>query len=125
MAEEIKITRFTQLVAWRTAHLLVLEVYKLTESFPKNTFSLIDQQRRSSLSISSNIAEGFSRRNKKEKIQFYYIAKGSLTELQNQLTVSKDLKYIEESTFNLLSEKADLIYKLINGLIYSAETKNS
>ena len=117
MAEEIKITRFTQLVAWRTAYLLVLEVYKLTESFPKNTFSLIDQQRRSSLSISSNIAEGFSRRNKKEKIQFYYIAKGSLTELQNQLTVSKDLKYIEESTFNLLSEKADLIYKLINGLI--------
>lgn len=123
MADEFRITHFTQLIAWKTSHELALEVYKLTETFPRNTFSLIDQIRRSSLSISSNIAEGFSRKNKKEKIQFYYIAKGSLTELQNQLILSKDLSYISEETFNILSEKTNLAYKLLNGLIYSAETK--
>lgn len=86
---EQKIKSFTDLIAWREAHKLVVLVYKVTEQFPKNEmFSLTDQMRRCGVSISSNIAEGFSRHGKKEKVQFYYMAKGSLTELQNQILIA-------------------------------------
>ena len=71
------ITKFTDLIAWKEAHKLVLLSYKLLNKFPKNeTFALCDQVRRCAVSISANIAEGFSRHSKKEKQQFYYISKG-------------------------------------------------
>jgi len=77
-----KIQSFTQLNVWKEAHKLVLLIYKTTDNFPKKeTYSLIDQMRRCAISITSNIAEGFSRQGKKEKLQFYYVSKGSLTEL--------------------------------------------
>jgi len=77
-----KIQSFTQLNVWKEAHKLVLLIYKTTDNFPKKeTYSLTDQMRRCAISITSNIAEGFSRQSKKEKLQFYYVSKGSLTEL--------------------------------------------
>ncbi|PIR80147.1 MAG: hypothetical protein COU25_01570 [Candidatus Levybacteria bacterium CG10_big_fil_rev_8_21_14_0_10_35_13] len=77
-----KIQSFTQLNVWKEAHKLVLLIYKTTDNFPKKeTYSLTDQMRRCAISITSNIAEGFSRQGKKEKLQFYYVSKGSLTEL--------------------------------------------
>jgi len=85
-----KIITFTDLNTWKEGHKLVLMVYKTTDKFPsKETFSLIDQMRRAAVSLTSNIAEGFTRAGIKEKIQFYLMAKGSLTELQNQLYVAK------------------------------------
>src|SRR3989344_6564204 len=81
-----KIRSFTDLVAWKEAHNLAVSIYKVTDEFPgKEIYSLTDQMRRSATSIGSNIAEGFSRQSRKEKLQFYYTAKGSLTELQNHL----------------------------------------
>jgi len=77
-----KIQSFTQLNVWKETHKLVLLIYKTTDNFPKKeTYSLTDQMRRCAISITSNIAEGFSRQSKKEKLQFYYVSKGSLTEL--------------------------------------------
>lgn len=115
-----KIESFTDLIAWKEAHALALLIYKLTENFPKKElFSLIDQMRRSSISISSNIAEGFSRQTKKEKIQFYYTSLGSLTELQNQLLIAKDIKYLPKDDFNEGAAKTVKVSKLINGLIKS------
>lgn len=118
--ENQKIRNFTDLVAWKKGHELVLLVYKATNSFPhKETFALSDQMRRAAVSVTSNIAEGFSRRGIKEKIQFYYIALGSLTELHNQLIVASDLKYLDDVLFKEFIGKITDTGKLINGLIRS------
>lgn len=76
-----KIKSFTDLNVWKEGHKLVLQVYKLTKEFPKEElFGLTNQIRRAAVSITSNIAEGFSRHSYKEKLQFYSTALGSLTE---------------------------------------------
>jgi four helix bundle protein len=75
-----KIITFKDLDVWKEGHKLVLNVYSITKPFPaEERFGLIDQMRRCSVSITSNIAEGFSRQGVKEKLQFYYMSKGSLT----------------------------------------------
>jgi len=115
-----KITSFTDLKAWQKAHELVLLIYKIVSKFPaKEKFILSSQMLRAAISISSNIAEGFARNSAKEKIQFYYIARGSLVELQNQLLITKDLKYIDRSLFETVAQKTIEVHKLINGLIRS------
>ena len=123
---KIKIQSFTDLLAWKEAHSLVLDVYKISRLFPKEeTYSLVDQMRRCTVSISSNIAEGFSRKSKKEKCQFYAMAKGSLTELQNQLLVARDVGYMQADAFKMLANQTVLVHKLINGLIKSARDKTA
>lgn len=117
-----KIKSFTELNAWREGHRLVLRIYSLTKDFPKEEkFCLIDQMRRCVISITSNIAEGFSRKSYKEKIQFYFISLGSVTELQNQLLVSKDLNYITQIQFKEVAEQTVVVHKLVNGLIKGAK----
>ncbi len=116
-----KIVRFSDLVAWKEGHKLVLEIYKITSTFPRNeSFSLIDQMRRAAVSITSNIAEGFSRRTKKDKDQFYYISLGSLTEIQNQLIIARDLQYLPHEKFINIGEQSTIVHKLVNGLIKSS-----
>lgn len=118
----IKIKSFTDLNAWKEGHKLVLLIYKATKEFPKTeTYSLIDQMRRCVVSITSNIAEGFSRQTKKEKIQFYYMALGSTTELQNQLLIARDLNYLDENDFSYIAQQSIIVHKLINGLIKSIQ----
>jgi len=120
----MKIQSFTDLIAWKEAHKLALMIYRLTDKFPrKEMFSLTDQMRRCTVSVSSNIAEGFSRQSKKEKIQFYYTAKGSLTELQNQLLIARDVGYLEKPEFRKVSEQSILVSKLITGLIKSVKSR--
>lgn len=119
-----KIVNFTDLVAWKEGHSLVLEIYSITKQFPnQETFILSSQMQRSVISITSNIAEGFSRKGKREKIQFYSTALASLTELQNQLIIAKDLTYISEQKFNELTDLTILVHKLINGLVKSAQNR--
>jgi len=119
-----KITSFTQLIAWQKGHQLVLEIYKTTISFPKEeVFGLVSQLRRAVVSFTSNIAEGFSRISYKEKIRFYSIALGSLTEIQNQLLIAKDINYISEDEFNKLAEQTVELSKITNGLIKASRNK--
>ena len=121
--ESIKIKNFTDLNAWKQAHILVLEIYKLTKAFPKDEqFGLINQLRRAGVSITSNIAEGFSRGSYKEKAQFYFISLGSLTEVQNQLIIARDLKYISKIEFTKLSDQTVVVSKLLNSLIKKSKT---
>lgn len=116
--QDTKIKSFTDLIAWKEGHKLVLMVYKTTLKFPKNeSFAIIDQIRRSVVSVTSNIAEGFSRQGKKEKIQFFYMALGSNTELQNQLLISKDLGYLGKEEFTKIAQQTVTVSKLINSLI--------
>ncbi|PLX21733.1 four helix bundle protein [Candidatus Parcubacteria bacterium] len=113
-----KIKSFTDLNSWKKSHELVLAIYTTTKNFPKEElFGLTPQIKRSAISITSNIAEGFSRPSYKDKIKFYYIAQGSLTELQNQLLIAKDVKYITNQSFEELANKTITSHKLISGLI--------
>lgn len=122
--ENNTIKTFTDLNAWQEAHRLVLMIYKATKVFPKGeTFGLTNQIRRAAVSITSNIAEGFSRCSSKEKTQFYSTALGSLTEVQNQLLVAKDVKYIDKEEFTLIASQSVRVHKLINGLTKSAMSK--
>lgn len=125
MAEYKKIKSFTDLVVWEKGHELVLDVYKITKNFPKEEiFGITNQIRRCAVSITSNIAEGFSRQSYKDKAQFYSIALGSLTELQNQLLISKDVNYISPETFKEIADKSVIVHKLLNGLIKSTKSHN-
>lgn len=115
-----RIRTFTDLVAWQETHKLVLLIYQLTKSFPKSEmFGLVSQMRRSAVSVTSNIAEGFSRQSSAEKTQFYYMSKGSLTELQNQLIVARDVGYLTGEEVARALDQAIRCQKLINGLIKS------
>ncbi len=100
---ENKIQKFTDLRVWQEGHSIAIEIYKLTKSFPKDElFALVNQMRRCAVSITSNIAEGFSRQSKKEKVQFYSISQGSLTELHNQLLIARDVGYMNQQLCDTL-----------------------
>ena len=95
-------------------------VYGATNDFPsEEKFSLTSQIRRCTVSITSNIAEGFGRQGKNDKLHFYTIARGSLLELQNQLMITRDIKILEEGLFVTLVEQVILVHKLLNGLMRS------
>ena len=113
-----KIQSFTDLDAWKEGHKLVLMIYKLTQTFPKEEmFGLTNQMRRCAVSITSNIAEGFTRESYKEKVQFYSISRGSVTELQNQLLIARDIKYIVQKKFPRVANQSIKTHKILNGLI--------
>ena len=117
-SENQKIKSFTDLNAWKEGHKLVVIIYKITKDFPQSEqFGLTNQLRRAAVSITSNIAEGFSRQSYKEKLQFYSMALGSLTEVQNQLLISKDVNFIPKEEFDENSELTIVVSKLLNGLI--------
>jgi len=123
MNKNNSITQFTDLIVWQEGHKLVIQIYKITNSFPKQEiYSLIDQIRRAVVSITSNIAEGFGRQTIKEKIQFYYLAQGSLTEVKNQLIISKDIGYLNIINFNQAYEQANTVHKLLQGLIKKSKS---
>jgi len=114
---------FTDLDVWKYSHELVIGIYRVTQKFPKEElFCLTNQMRRSAISITSNIAEGFGRKGYKEKINFYYISKGSLTELKNQLIISKELKYINNLEFDKLDGQLEKSKKILQGLINKTKT---
>ncbi|OGZ69556.1 MAG: hypothetical protein A3D35_02935 [Candidatus Staskawiczbacteria bacterium RIFCSPHIGHO2_02_FULL_34_9] len=118
-----KIKEFTDLKAWQEAHSLVLLIYKITKQFPKDEiFGIVSQMQRAAVSITSNIAEGFGRQGYKEKIKFYYIAQGSLTELKNQMIIVKDIGYINEKTYQEITDQANMAHKFLQGLITKSKT---
>lgn len=119
-----KAVTFTDLEAWQYGHELIIALYKITRSWPaEERFGLTDQIRRASVSITSNLAEGFSRSTKADKRHFYTMAHGSLTEVQNQLLIARDVGYLPSSDFLPLADKTVIIHKLITGLIKSLDKK--
>lgn len=117
------IKSFQDLIVWQEAHKLVLTIYKVTKDFPKDElFGLTNQIRRASVSITSNISEGFNRNSPKEKLQFYYIALGSLAEVKSQLLVARDIGYIKADIFDKIDTQLVVAQKLLNGLIKSTKS---
>lgn len=120
---ESSIKTFRDLHAWQEAHRFVLMMYALTKKFPKDElFALTSQLRRAVVSITSNLAEGFSRATYKDKANFYCTALGSLTEAQNQLIVALDVKYISQTEFDAVWNQSIVVSKLINDLIKSTKS---
>jgi four helix bundle protein len=116
-----KIKSFQDLNTWKESHKLVLIIYKLSGEFPDSEkFGLTSQIRRASVSITSNIAEGFGRKSAVDKKHFYLIAKTSLAEVQNQLITAKDLGYMNKDKFEETFKQAVISDQLISGLIKSA-----
>lgn len=121
--EKKKISHFKDLRVWQEAHKLVLLIYKETKNFPKEeTYSLVDQMRRAAVSVTSNIAEGFGRYSYPEKTHFYYLAKGSLTELENQLLIALDVEYILQLQANEIQSQIETSHELLQGLIRKSKS---
>ena len=115
---------FTDLDVWQQAHELRIQVLKLLLEFPDNyRFGLSSQLQRSVISIGSNIAEGFGRQNKKEKLQFYRIARGSLVEVQDQLMVVRDMDILSPEVCEQLLSQVTRVHQLIHGLMRSLANK--
>ncbi len=110
--------KFEKLNVWKKSHEFVIEIYKITKKFPPDEkYSLVDQIRRSALSVPTNIVEGNERQGKKEFLQFLYTAKASLMETRYHLLLAKDLNYITPDEYQVLHAMSLEIAKMINGLI--------
>jgi four helix bundle protein len=113
-----RIEKFEDIEAWKLARKATKLVYDASSSkkFCLD-FALVNQIRRASISIVSNIAEGFEREGNKEVLQFLAIAKGSCGEVRSQLYIALDQNYIDETTFSTISETLREISRTISGLM--------
>lgn len=113
---------YKELTVYQKSYQLSLQVYQITSKFPQEEkFGLTSQMRRSAVSIPYNIAEGYRRRGRKEYIQFLHIALGSCSELETLLSLSKDLKMIENSKFDTIYLLQEAVSKMLGKLINSLE----
>lgn len=111
---------FNDLDVWQMAKDLVAEIYRTTKGFPREElYSLTDQLKRASTSICANIAEGFSRYHRKDKIKFYYNSRGSASEVKSHIFIAKELNYLTPEAAACLASKVDSINKMLNGMINS------
>jgi len=123
-SNQSSIIHLYDLEIWKEANALCIEIYKLTEDFPKKeTYGIIDQMRRASSSVGANIAEGFGRFHYKEKIKFYYNSRGSVCEMQNFLFLSQNLGYIDKKNARNIFVKYENLNKRINKFIGSVNRK--
>lgn len=120
------IKHFYDLNVWKESNRLSVEIYKTTENFPNNEkYGITNQLRRASSSVGANIAEGFGRFHYKDKIKFYYNARGSVCEVQNFLFLSQDLKYLTKKEARKIFSEYEQLNKRINSFIKSIYQKMS
>ena len=107
--------RFEDIYAWQKAHAFVLLVYRVTGHFPEvERFGLIPQFRRAAVSIEANIAEGYKKLSKADKLRFFNIAQGSLEECRNYIILSRDLNFLQQGEFETLCTSIEEASKLLN-----------
>lgn len=110
---------YQDLMVWKKSHQLVLKIYNLTKSLPKEEmFGLCSQIRRAAVSIPANIAEGFARTGIQDKRRFHTIANGSLNEVDYYLLLSKELGYAEtEDLSQIVKEIGKMLYNYSNSMV--------
>ena len=114
--------KFEQVLAWQRAHQFVLSVYRITKGFPsEEVYGLTSQFRRAAVSIEANIAEGYKKVSKADKLRFMNISQGSIEECRDYLLLSRDLQYIDEQQFSelfiLIEDASKMLYLYCNGII--------
>ena len=113
------------MVVWQKSMALVAEIYKLSKSLPTDeTYGLTSQMRRCAVSIPSNIAEGYGRNSTSDYVRFLRIAMGSLYELQTQLEISLDLKYLKADDFKRFYESSREVERMLSSLTRRLNTKD-
>ena len=118
--------RYQDLIAWQKAKALAAEIYGSTDAFPKTEiYGLTSQLRRGAVSIASNIAEGQGRLTKGEFCHFLGQARGSLLELETQLSIAVDLGFLEADRFKKLEQQTSQVRRLLNGLIESMRLRKA
>jgi four helix bundle protein len=118
----LKTQKFQDLIVWQKAHKFTLEIYKITKQFPKEeVYGLTSQMRRSAVSVSANVAEGYKKRGKLDKARFLNISEGSLDETKYYLILCKDLNYIS-SEYDGLYSLAEEVSKLLNAYSNAIKT---
>jgi len=116
---------YKELKVWQKAYQLCVEIYKSTKSFPKEErYGLTSQLRRSSVSVPSNIAEGYGRKTTQEYIQALYIAYGSNCELETQILLAYDLGYLKSENFEKLKQDIGDVERMLKALIKALENKH-
>jgi four helix bundle protein len=109
---------YRNLVAWQKAKSLALNVYRCTRRFPKEEiYGLTSQMRRGAVSVPSNIAEGKGRYSHKDFVHFLYQARGSPLELETQLSIARELEYVDQPLFESLELETEELGRILNGLI--------
>ncbi len=115
-----KLESYKDLITYKKAYELTLEIYKLTRKFPKEeTYGLVSQMKRAAVSIPSNISEGYRRRSRKEYVHFLSIAHGSCSELETQISLSHDLRFVTKKDYEKISSLESDVSKLLLRLIES------
>lgn len=115
---------YRDLRVYHEAHALVLEVYAVTDKYPKSEiFGLVSQMRRAAVSVVANIIEGHARFSKKEFRQFLFLANGSLVELEYYIELSLALKYISMEEYEKLDSRRNIVGSLLGGFIRSINRK--
>ncbi len=105
---------FEQVLAWQKAHTFTIMVYQITRLFPNDElFGLTSQFRRAAVSIEANIAEGYKKLSKADKLRFFNISEGSLAECRNYIILSRDLKYIDDEQYTQLYYTIEETSKLL------------
>lgn len=106
---------FENVIAWQKAHVFVLQVYRVTRFFPEDErYGLTSQMRRAAVSIEANIAEGYKKISKADKLRFYNIAQGSLEECRDYLILSRDLGFVTIEQFAQMKDAIEETSKLLN-----------
>ena len=109
---------YRDLIAWQKAKSLACDVYRCTRRFPRDeAYGLTSQMRRAIVSVASNIAEGKGRYSNKDLVHFVYQARGSLLELETQVSIARDLEYIEQQAYESLISQTEELGRILNGLI--------
>ena len=116
---------FRKLKVWEKSHDLALNVYRLLRTFPfEERFCLSDQMRRAAISVSSNIAEGCGRHGERELSRFIKIASGSISELEYQMLLARDLEYIGDKDYEMNGEQLNEVKRMLNSFIRKLEANS-
>lgn len=116
------VRHYSDLIAWQKAMDLAVMIYDSTDGFPRREmFGITNQMRRAAVSIPSNIAEGQGRSTTKDFVNFLYISKGSLQELETQVILSNRLTFLSDAHRAEVLERTSEIARIQNGLIRSLE----
>jgi four helix bundle protein len=116
---------FKKLNIWQKSHLLALDIYRITETFPKEElYGLTSQIRRACISIPSNMAEGCGREGGADLVRFFQIAQGSASELEYQLMLACELKYLNNKDYENLEFQLNEIRRMLTNFIQKLKFKN-